>query len=90
MNILTFDYTKSDGKTSKRVLLVSQEPTHLYAGTDISSLEPADQAMYCEAVQKAKDAYLEALKVINDDFDMNFNYRQFTPSKMHNIVQEEI
>jgi len=90
MNIITFDYTKTDGKTSKRVLVVSQEPTHLYAGTDISSLEQADQAMYCEELQKAKDTYLEAVKKINDDFDLNFNYRQFTPSKMHNVVQEEI
>ena len=89
MNIITFDYTKTDGKTSKRVVLLSAEPTHLYAGTDISSLEQADQAMYIEAVQKAKDAYLEALKAINDEFDMNFNFRQFTPSKMHGIVQEK-
>lgn len=90
MNILTFKYTKADGKESNRVLVVSAEPTKLYAGTDISSLEPYDMALYAEKVNKAKEAYLVALESINEEFDMNFNYRQFKPECMSNITKEEV
>lgn len=90
MNIITFKYTKADGKTSQRTLLVSAEPTKLYAGTDISVLEPADQVSYCNEVALAKEVYLAALKKINDEYDLNFNYRQFKPECMNDIVREDI
>ena len=90
MTILTFDYTKSDGKKSKRVLLVSGEPTHLFSGTDITSLEAADQVAYSDAVNAAKTTYLETLKEINSEFDLNFNFRQFKPDNMNSIVREDI
>jgi hypothetical protein len=90
MKIISFDYTKADGKTSKRTLVVSAEPTTLYAGTDISSLDAEDQVCYANEVQLAKDVYLEMLKNINNTYDLNFNYRQFKPDGMKNIVEEEI
>lgn len=90
MKILTFKYTKSDGKESSRVLAVSATPTKLYAGTDITSLEAPEQVMYAREIQAAKDAYLEAIKVINDAFDLNFNYRQFSPEKMKDVIEEDI
>ena len=90
MKTLTFKYTKADGKQSNRVLVVSHEPTKLYAGTDITSLEMADQAMYIAEVDALKEAYLEALKEINNKFDLNFNYRQFKPECMSAIVEEDI
>lgn len=90
MNILNFKYTKADGTTSQRVLAVSVEPTKLYAGTDISSLEAEDQVEYITMINKAKEAYLEAVKSINNAFDLNFNYRQFKPECMTEIVKEVI
>lgn len=90
MKIISFDYTKADGKQSNRTLLVSAEPTKLYAGTDISSLSEEDQACYINEVQLAKDVYLEMLKNINNTYDLNFNYRQFKPEAMANIVEEDI
>lgn len=90
MKILSFDYKDAKGKDSKRVLMVSAEPTTLYAGTDISSLNDGDQVAYIEYVELAKEKYLEALKDINHQFDLNFNYRQFKPESMTNIVEEEI
>lgn len=90
MNIITFDYTKADGKQSQRTLVVSAEPTKLYAGTDISSLDDEAQAHYINEVQLAKDVYLASLKKINDAYDLNFNFRQFKPECMTNIIGEEI
>lgn len=90
MNILTFTYTKADQSVSERVLVVSAEPTRTYKGTDISSLSQERQAEYIRQVSAAKEEYLEYIKGLNNDFDLNFNFRQFDPAKMTNIVQEDI
>ena len=90
MKIISFKYTKADGKQSDRTLLVSAEPTKLYAGTDITSLDAEDQVSYVNEVQLAKDMYLEMLKNINNTYDLNFNYRQFKPEAMAEIVEEDI
>lgn len=88
MNIISFNYKKADGKVSARTLAVSAEPTKLFAGTDISSLSQEDQAAYINAVAELKDIYLEAVKAMNDKFDLNHNYRQFKPENMTDIVRE--
>lgn len=90
MKIISFKYTKADGKQSARTLLVSAEPTKLYAGTDITSLSAEEQVQYINEVQLAKDVYLESLKRINDTYDLNFNYRQFKPESMTDAVEEDI
>jgi hypothetical protein len=89
MKIISFDYTKADGKVSKRTVVVTAEPTHLYAGTDISSLNDEDQALYINEYIKIKDIYLEMLKNLNSTYDLNFNYRQFKPENMK-IIEEEL
>ena len=90
MNILTFTYTKAPDSVSERVLVVSAEPNKMYKGTDISSLDESDQGAYIEAVEAAKNIYLESLKEINAAYDLNHNFRQFDPAKMTNIVKENI
>ena len=90
MKTLSFSYTKADGKTSNRVIVVSNEPNKFYSGTDISELEVEEQGAYIAAVATAKELYLEMLKNINDTFDCNHKYRQFKPENMADIVSEEI
>lgn len=90
MNILTFTYTKNPNEVSERVLVVSAEPNKMYKGTDISGLDQEDQAMYLGRINAAKETYLDAVRLINDEFDLNHNFRQFDPAKMANIVREEI
>jgi len=90
MKIISFKYTKADGKQSDRTLLVSAEPTKLYAGTDITSLDAEDQVSYVNEVQLLKDRYMDSLKFLNDKYDLNFNYRQFKPESMAGIIEEEI
>jgi hypothetical protein len=64
MKIISFNYTKADGKQSKRTIVVSNEPQKLYSGTDISGLDDEDQGAYIAAVATAKELYLEMLKNI--------------------------
>ena len=89
MKTITFTYTKDDGSTSKRVLVVSNEPTKNVSGTDISELSVVDQGNYIQAVKDLKEAYLESLKQINDIFDIANNYRQFKPTGMSDVVTIE-
>lgn len=90
MKTLSFSYTKADGKTSNRVIVVSNEPNKFYSGTDITELDAEDQGAYIAAVATAKELYLDMLKNINNTFDLNHNYRQFKPEGMADIVTEEI
>ena len=90
MKIITFKYTKADGTISNRTLAVGAEPSKLYAGTDLSSLSQEDQAVYAMRVDEAKNKYLDELKALNEVFDLNFNYRQFKPECMTDVVHEVI
>jgi hypothetical protein len=90
MNILTFTYTKAPDSVSERVLVVSAEPNKMYKGTDISSLSQEEQGKYLDELSAAKEMYLDFVKHINDKFDLNYNFRQFDPAKMTNIVREDI
>lgn len=90
MKTLTFTYTKADGTQSDRVLLVSAEPTKLYAGTDISSLDLDDQVKYVLALKAAREKYLDVVRELNDEFDLNHNFRQFSPDKMSDMIIEDI
>lgn len=86
MKTINFTYTKVDGKQSNRMLVVANEPTKFVSGTDISELEPVDQVQYVEEVKKAKEIYLEMLKQINCEFDVERNFRQFKPECMSDVV----
>ncbi len=90
MNIITFTYTKKDGSVSNRVLAPSVVPNTMYEGTDISELDMAEQAEFTEALDMIHDAYLEAIKELQDKFDVNHRYRRFDPKLMSNVVKETI
>jgi len=90
MNIITFTYTKPDGKVSDRVLVVTQQPNDMYEGVDISELEQADQALFINDMNEAYDFYLQAIAIIKDAHDVAQNYRRFNPQKMTNIIREKI
>lgn len=90
MKLLTFKYTKADGSESDRNLVVSVEPTSFFAGTDISELTMEDQALYIAALNAAKEEYMGAIEALNVEFDVKFRYRQFDPSRMTNVVVENI
>lgn len=85
MQILTFNYTKSDGETSRRTLLTFVKPTNLYGGIDMSELEIEDQVYYVTEVEKAKAEYEAKLAILANDYDLKHRYRQFKPDNMTNI-----
>lgn len=90
MNIITFKYTKADGKETFRTLAPSVVPNRMYEGTDISELEGVDQVMYAQALSKLKDEFAQKVLELNNEFDVNKRYRCFDPTKMTNIIHQSV
>lgn len=90
MNILTFNYTKSDGTTSKRVFYPLITPNKMYEGIDISVLEVADQVQFIDDMEEAKAIYKSSINTIRNNFDLNQDYRRFDPKKMTEVVEEDV
>ena len=90
MNIITFNYTKANGKTSKRVLSPTVIPNTMYEGTDISELDDEDQVAYCQQLGKLRDEYLSKIAQLQDEFDLKNQYRRFDPSKMTEVIEEAV
>lgn len=90
MKTLSFKYTKKDGSSSDRVLVVMSEPNSFYAGIDISELDEAEQGMYLDRINRAHEAYLAEIGEINASFDTKYRYRRFDPKLMQINETEEI
>ena len=90
MNLLTFNYTKADGTSKKRVFYPLITPNKMYEGIDISVLEVVDQVQFVDAMELAKEAWHTAVQKIRNDFDLNQDYRRFDPKKMTEVVEEDI
>lgn len=90
MKTLSFKYTKADGTSSNRVLAVMVSPNTMYEGIDMSSLEPADMAMFAVDMDAAYTEYLNKVTLIKDEYDLNNNYRRFDPTKMTDVEIEVV
>lgn len=90
MNIISFTYTKKDGKKSERVISPIIIPNKMYEGTDISELNVDDQVLYCQQLGKLNDEYRERIERLNCRFDIENRYRRFDPSKMTEIIEEAV
>ena len=90
MKTLSFNYTKADGTSSNRVLVVQVSPNTMYEGIDISSLEPFEMATFEQDMDKAYTNYLNELTRLKDEYDLNHNYRRFDPKKMTDVVNHSV
>ncbi len=90
MNIITFNYTKADGKQSKRVMSPVVIPNKMYEGIDLSELSAEDQVMYVKELGKLHDFHMERIAALQAEFDLKHKYRRFDPSKMTNVVEEAL
>lgn len=90
MLVHNFTYTDTKGKTTNRTVVMHTVPNALYGGTDISELKPLEMALYVEALDKLKTAYMLAVDQLQIDFDLKHRYRQFKPEQMTNVTTEDI
>jgi hypothetical protein len=87
---MQFMYTKSPGDQSERAVLVTQEPTQLLAGIDVSELPETEFEAFTREMRELKNRQHEEMMLLVAKHDLKHNYRQFTPSKMTNISIELI
>ena len=85
MQIKSFEYTKANGNTSFRNVIVISEPSNMVRGIDVSELDEHDQAALAIRMSEAYQAYLDAQAKLFAEFDVTRNFRQFDPLKMTNI-----
>ena len=90
MKFMQFMYTKSPGDQSERAVLVTQEPTQLLAGIDVSELPETEFEAFTREMRELKNRQHEEMMLLVAKHDLKHNYRQFTPSKMTNISIELI
>jgi len=90
MNILTFNYTKDNGKQSDRVLAVLVKPNTMFEGIDISELDMHTQGEFAEQMNRVQEVYVAAIEAVKSSFDVCNNYRRFDPKKMQAVVAEVI
>jgi hypothetical protein len=90
MKFMQFMYTKSPGDQSERAVLVTQEPTQLLAGIDVSELPETEFEAFTREMRELKNRQHEEMMLLVAKHDLKHNYRQFTPSKMTNVVTELI
>ena len=90
MKIINFNYTKSDGKQSDRVLAVLVKPNTMFEGIDISELNMEAQGAFAEEFNRIEETFLAALEAVKASFDVKHNYRRFDPKKMQAVVIEII
>lgn len=90
MKTITFTYTKSDGKQTKRVLMSYTEPNKFYEGIDVSEISETAQVEFAMAMDAAYNKYLAEITGIKSQFDLTHSYRRFDADKMTALVREHI
>lgn len=86
--MLSFSYTKDDGKTTQRNIIPISSPTDKYFGIDLSELSEEDQGIFEARYQEIMDTKDSAIHQLMFDMDVRFKFRNFIPAKMTNIVSD--
>jgi hypothetical protein len=61
MKLMQFMYTKSNGDTSERALVVTQEPTQLVSGIDVSELPEVEFEQFTREMSELKNRQHEEM-----------------------------
>ena len=90
MQIKSFTYTKPDGSTSERTVLVISKPRQLLTALDISELDDERQALAAIEFGRLNDEYLAKLESFKKQFDLTQSYRNFTAANITNARDEHV
>ena len=87
MKTITFVYKKPDNSISERTLLALTQPSVMYSGIDISSLEPSIGAEFVNRYEALHQDFLAEVKELQAEFDVKHNYRQFKADAMSDVIE---
>lgn len=88
MKLMEFTYTKTNGDVSERAVIVTQEPTKLLSGIDVSELPEADFAVFTQEMSALKNRQHDEIMQLLIKHDLKHNFRQFSPEKMTDVNSE--
>lgn len=60
--IKSFTYTKADGSSTDRVVLVLKEPTDMMLALDITEFSLEERSVYEAEIKDAEDTFKESIK----------------------------
>jgi hypothetical protein len=87
MKTITFDYTKKNGETSERTLMILKEPYKDYDGIDITPLDPDIGAEFVSEYSALHEEFLTKCKELQAKYDVKHNYRHFLIEGMSNVIE---
>lgn len=85
MKLVEFNYTKTDGKTSARALVVLQEPSKHLSGIDVSDLDTDSFELFTREIRALKEQQHNQMLDLMAKHDLKHNYRQFLPERMSQV-----
>lgn len=88
MKLIEFTYTKANGDVSDRAVVVTQEPTHLLSGIDVSELPEFEFATFIQEMRELKNRQHQEMMDLMTKHDLKHNFRQFSQEKMTNVQSE--
>jgi len=88
MKFMEFDYTKADGTTKSRELLVLSEPSQVYFGIDVSELNDDEFSILVDSMRKLKNEHDAKTAELMNDFEVRTMLRNFLPKNMTNITEQ--
>lgn len=88
MKLMTFEYTKSDGKTTTRNFIELSKPSNLHFGIDVSELDEEERIELVSAIARVRKEFDIKVAELMSEYDVKQNFRQFKPEAMTNIESE--
>ena len=90
MNFIEFTYTKTDGKTSKRVVVPLISPSTFVEGIDVTSLNESDFVDFCREFSALKSDHHNQVMEKLAQYDLRHNYRKFIPEQMSDVTTDYV
>ncbi len=90
MKIMEFTYTKPNGDSKKRAIMLLQEPQKFFEGIDISDLSEDEFADFVNEYSQAYDKWREMSQTIVTKHDLKHNYRRFSPEGISQAKTEHV
>lgn len=90
MKVAEFKYTKANGITSERTVLVTQEPTKHLSGIDVTEMDDDMYFEYVNEVQSMITRHKEEMIALGTKFDLKHNFRQFIQENITDMSMDSL
>lgn len=90
MKLITFTYTKADGKVSEREVIEISQPSTLLSGLDVTEMYSGDFAEFANDYKELLDEQNRQRMELMQVYALKHAFRQFKPEGMTNVVVQHV